>query len=153
MDQDRIGKFIKECRKNKKLTQEQLAEKLGVTYKAVSKWETGKCLPDASLMLELCNILDINANELLTGEKIPEKNYKENAELNLINLNKKKELIIKTTKTTHIITILLLLLINFANVIIYGVEKQISRPEFIIMNLITFTFFTTYICLYDKTTK
>ena len=85
MNQEKIGKFIAECRKLKKLTQEQLAEKLGITAKAISKWETGKGLPDASIMLELCNILDITVNELLSGEKISRKDYQEKFEENIIN--------------------------------------------------------------------
>ena len=68
MDQIKIGKFISEKRKEKKLTQMQLAEKLGITDRAVSKWETGKSLPDASIMLELCGLLDITVNDLLCGE-------------------------------------------------------------------------------------
>ena len=64
------GKFIAECRKQKNLTQMQLAEKLGITDKAISKWERGIAMPDSSIMLELCAILDINVNQLLCGEKI-----------------------------------------------------------------------------------
>lgn len=59
MDQIKVGKFIAECRKDKNLTQAKLAEKLGVTNKSVSKWECGKCLPDSSLYIALCNELDI----------------------------------------------------------------------------------------------
>ena len=70
MDQIKTGKFIAECRKKKKLTQAQLAEKMNVTDRAISKWETGKAMPDSNIMLELCNILGINVNELLCGEKI-----------------------------------------------------------------------------------
>lgn len=70
MDQERIGKFIASCRKEQNLTQANLAEKLGITDRAVSKWETGRSLPDASIMPELCAILDININELFSGERI-----------------------------------------------------------------------------------
>ncbi len=70
MDIVKIGKFIANQRKEKKLTQEELAEKLYITDRAVSKWERGLSLPDADKMLDLCNILDINVNELLIGEKI-----------------------------------------------------------------------------------
>ena len=70
MDQLKIGKFIADCRKRKNLTQMQLAEKLGITDKAVSKWERGVAMPDASIMLELCDILGISVNELLSGERI-----------------------------------------------------------------------------------
>ena len=70
MDQIKIGKFIAECRKKKNLTQAQLAEMLNVTDRAISKWETGKTMPDSNLMLDLCDILGINVNELLCGEMI-----------------------------------------------------------------------------------
>ena len=70
MDQIKIGKFIADCRKDKNLTQMQLAEKLNITDRAVSKWENGRSLPDAAIMLELCNILNISVNELLNGERI-----------------------------------------------------------------------------------
>ena len=70
MDQIKIGKFIAECRKNKNLTQAQLAEELNVTDRAISKWETGKAMPNFDIMLDLCSILGINVNELLCGEMI-----------------------------------------------------------------------------------
>ena len=70
MDQIKIGKFIAECRKKKNLTQAQLAEKLNITDRAISKWETGKAMPDSVIMLDLCGILGINVNELLRGEMI-----------------------------------------------------------------------------------
>lgn len=73
MDQIKIGAFIAAKRKEKGLTQAALAEKLGITDRAVSKWERGICLPDASIIIELCQILNINANELLLGEMINEK--------------------------------------------------------------------------------
>ena len=67
MDQVKIGKFIAECRKQNNLTQMQLAEKLGITDRAVSKWERGKSLPDAAIMLDLCALLNITVNDLLSG--------------------------------------------------------------------------------------
>ena len=70
MDQIKIGKFIAECRKKKNLTQAQLAEKLDITDRAISKWETGKAMPDSDIMLDLCDILGIKVNELLCGEMI-----------------------------------------------------------------------------------
>jgi len=70
MNQEKIGKFIVKCRKEKNLTQEQLAEKLGVTNKSISRWENGKTMPDYSILKDLCNILEIDINELLAGEKI-----------------------------------------------------------------------------------
>ncbi len=106
MDTIKTGKFIAECRKAKGLTQTILAEKLGITNRAVSKWETGKSLPDASIMLELCDILEISVNELLNGEKIVMDNYKEIAENTLkdmVELEKKKNKIIE--KAEFFITI------------------------------------------------
>ncbi len=70
MDQIKIGKFITECRKKKNLTQAQLAEKMNITDRAISKWETGKTMPDSGIMLDLCDILEVSVNELLCGEKI-----------------------------------------------------------------------------------
>ena len=91
MDQVKIGKFIAKCRKKKNMTQATLAEKLNITDRAISKWETGKGMPDSSIMLELCNELDISVNELLSGEMIEMNNYDRKAEENLIELKKQKE--------------------------------------------------------------
>ena len=92
MDQVKIGKFIAECRKKKNLTQLQLAEKLNITDRAVSKWETGKGMPDSSIMLELCNELNITVNELLIGETVKMENYNRKAEETLLEMAKKEEI-------------------------------------------------------------
>ena len=91
MDQIKIGKFIAECRKKNNLTQMQLAEKLNITDRAISKWENGKAMPDSSIMLDLCKELKISVNELLSGEMIEMKNYDENVEKNLLDMVKQKE--------------------------------------------------------------
>ena len=91
MDQIKIGKFIAECRKSVGLTQMQLAERLNITDRAVSKWETGKSLPDASMMLELCGVLKITVNDLLSGEVVAMENYAKETESKLIELVKEKE--------------------------------------------------------------
>lgn len=91
MNQVKVGKFIAQCRKNKNMTQAQLAEKLNITDRAISKWETGKGMPDSSIMLELCAELDISVNELLSGEVIKMENYNLKAEENLLELKKQKE--------------------------------------------------------------
>ncbi len=91
MDQLRIGRFIAECRKQKNLTQAQLSEKLGITDKAVSKWERGIAMPDSSIMLELCDILGISVNELLNGEKIGMENNDQKNEQLLLELAKEIE--------------------------------------------------------------
>ena len=86
MDLQIIGKFIKEQRKAKELTQLQLSEKLNVSEKTISKWECGNGFPDTSLMLPLCKELDISANELLSGKRLTTNEYKQLAEDNLIKL-------------------------------------------------------------------
>ncbi len=91
MDQIKIGKFIAECRKKNNLTQMQLAEKLNITDRAISKWENGKAMPDSSIMLDLCNELKISVNELLSGEVIKMDDYKKQAEENLLKLEREKE--------------------------------------------------------------
>lgn len=91
MDQEKIGKFIASCRKEKGFTQATLAEKLGITDRAVSKWETGKSLPDASIMMELCELLGTNVNELLTGERIAMDDYMKKAEESLLEMQAKAE--------------------------------------------------------------
>ena len=100
MDQIKIGKFIAECRKNANLTQMQLAEKLNITDKAISKWETGRSLPDASIMLELCSILKITVNELLSGEKISMENSNKKNEQLLLDMAKEVERKNKTIWTS-----------------------------------------------------
>lgn len=92
MEQVKIGKFIASKRKEQGLTQLQLAEKLGITDRAVSKWETGKSLPDASLMPELCKLLKITINDLLCGEVVSVENYNEKAEKALLEMIKKEEM-------------------------------------------------------------
>ena len=100
MDQIKIGKFIAERRKSNNLTQAQLAEKLNITDRAVSKWETGRSLPDSAIMLELCDILSISVNELLCGEKIIiENNNQKNQQL-LLDMAKELEKKNKTIWTS-----------------------------------------------------
>ena len=91
MDQIKIGRFIAECRKKEKLTQAQLAEKLNITDRAISKWETGRALPDSSIMIELCEILKITVNDLLCGETVTMENYNKELEKTLLEMVKQKE--------------------------------------------------------------
>ena len=91
MDQIKIGRFIAERRKKASLTQMQLAEKLGITDKAVSKWERGIAMPDTSIMLKLCDILSISVNELLSGEKINMENNNQKNEQLLLDMAKELE--------------------------------------------------------------
>lgn len=121
MNQTDIGKFIAKCRKEKRLTQAQLAEKLNLTDRAVSKWETGKSMPDSSIMLELCEILGITVNELLSGEKIDTEIYEKKADENLIALKRNdennitKNVIVSTLfSVTLLIGIMVCLICDFA---------------------------------------
>ena len=91
MNQIKIGRFIAECRKKVSLTQMQLAEKLGITDKAISKWERGVAMPDTSIMLELCDILGISVNELLIGEKITMENNNLKNEQLMLDMAKELE--------------------------------------------------------------
>ncbi|MBQ3201084.1 MAG: helix-turn-helix transcriptional regulator [Clostridia bacterium] len=91
MDQIKIGKFIAACRKKENLTQMQLAEKLNITDRAVSKWERGKAMPDSSIMLALCDVLNISVNDLLCGEVVTVENYNRELENNLLEMIRQKE--------------------------------------------------------------
>ena len=98
MNQEVIGNFIAKCRKEKNMTQQELADKLGVTDRAISHWENGRRLPDYSLLKELCDTLSISINELFSGEKISNEDYMKKAEENmkkLITENYYKKLLLK----------------------------------------------------------
>ena len=86
MDQIKIGRFIADERKRKVYTQKQLSEKLGISDKTISKWERGNGFPEVSLLLPLCDELEITVNELLSGERVSEEDYRKKAEVNMVNL-------------------------------------------------------------------
>jgi len=126
MNQEKIGKFIAQNRKAKHITQSELAEKLGVTNRSVSNWENGRNMPDLSLFKMLCDILDISINELISGEKIPLKQYNEKLEENFINtidyIDKKNS---KSNDTKNIILLIFAILgIAFSNFIINDNELK-----------------------------
>ena len=100
MDTKKIGRFIASKRKEKELTQMQLAEKLGITDRAVSKWENGKSLPDYSIILQLCEVLEITVNDLLCGEVITMDNYNKELENNLLEMVKQKQESEKAARST-----------------------------------------------------
>ncbi len=91
MDQQKIGRFIAQMRKEKSLTQRGLADTLCISDKTVSKWENGKGMPEVSLMMPLCEALDITANELLSGERLSQDDYIRKAEENIMTLVKERE--------------------------------------------------------------
>ena len=92
MEQEKIGKFISELRREKGLTQQQLADSIGVSNKTISKWECGKGMPEISSIIPLCQMLQINVNELISGERLPEEGYCKKAEENMMNLIQETEL-------------------------------------------------------------
>lgn len=124
MDQIKIGKFIAERRKNAKLTQLQLAEKLSITDRAVSKWENGKTMPDSSIMLELCDILGISVNELLSGEVIAVENYNKELENNLLEMIKQKEQADKRLLQIEIVMGICCILPLIASIIIVNIVSM-----------------------------
>lgn len=114
MDQEKIGKFILEMRKQKGLTQKELAEKIGISDKTISKWECGNSMPDISYLESLCNSLDISVNELLSGQRLSGESYSEKAEENIMALMKENE----SNKKDGIKKIILGILFGFASIVV-----------------------------------
>ncbi|MBQ2916613.1 MAG: helix-turn-helix transcriptional regulator [Clostridia bacterium] len=133
MDQVKIGKFIAECRKNKKLTQAELAEKLNITDRAISKWETGKGMPDSSIMLDLCKELGITVNELLSGEVIKMDEYNKKAEENLLEMKKQKEEADKRLLTIEIVMGVITLIMYLALVMIASYVEMPDNARLLII--------------------
>ena len=125
MNQEKIGKFIAMCRKDKKMTQSELAEKLGVTDKSIGNWENGRNMPDLSLFKPLCDELDININELLSGERLNREEYQEKFEENIINTidysTKKINLI---RNNLGIVLLILGILISFTAMTMFASESS-----------------------------
>lgn len=129
MEQEKIGKFIANCRKEQNLTQVQFAEKIGVTNKAVSKWETGKCLPDASLFSDICMLLNITLNELFAGERISPENIEKKAEENLIGMAIEYQKRDYRVTFSMYISILIMLIIISVNISVGGMWME-GSPVF-----------------------
>lgn len=131
MDQVKIGRLIAECRKNKKMTQAQLAEQLGVTDKSVSKWENGVCLPDVSLYRDICELLGITLNEFFAGKRLSDEKFKEEADNNLLSalensvftLKDKIEIFKKKWEKEHFFELILVMMVIIF-FIIYGFIKD-----------------------------
>ncbi|MBO6195393.1 MAG: helix-turn-helix domain-containing protein [Bacilli bacterium] len=145
MDQTKIGKFIFECRKNKNLTQEDLAEKLGVSSKSISRWENGNTMPDYSLLKDLCDELDINVNELLSGEKIKESDYMIKAEENFINLKKKVDRTIKLLDITSTIIFIIMVGLFIAHMYFNWLYKG-PWDDTKIKNVTSILFYISTVC-------
>ena len=135
MDQIKIGKFIASKRKEQKMTQVQLAEKLGITDRAVSKWETGKSLPDASIMLQLCGYLKITVNDLLSGEVVSMENYNERTEKNLIEVIRQKEDADKRLLTIEIVIGLLSTAFLFTMIAVAALIQMQDSIRFLLIGI------------------
>ena len=140
MDQIKIGKFISEKRKEKNITQSELAEKLYITDRAVSKWERGICLQDAGTMPELCKILDISINDLFSGEKEDMKNNEKILEEHLLEMTKMKEEKDRQLLNLEYVIgcIILILFLTIVFVSAYLEMAPIIRITLIIIDFITF---------------
>ena len=138
MDQIKIGRFIAECRKKQSLTQMQLAEKLGITDRAVSKWETGRSLPDSSIMIQLCEILNITVNDLLCGEVVIMDNYNKELEKNLLEIVKQKEEADKRLLNMEIVTGIICVLIMLALIVVaaYAPLEEWVRTTLLIISFL-----------------
>lgn len=145
MDQIKIGRFIAECRKKKNLTQMQLAEKLNITDRAISKWENGKGRPDSSIMLDLCKELQISVNELLSGEVLEMNSYNKKLEQNLIDIVKQKEESDKRILTMEIAMGIASIIIFFILVMIASLIEMQDWVRLLI--IIPSTIFIFIVCL------
>lgn len=127
MNQEKIGKFILNLRKEKNMTQNELADKLGITDRAVSKWENGRGMPDMSLLMPLCKILGISINELLSGERLDKEDYQEKLEENIINTIDYSDKKIKRTKKIFKITLSAILISIVILMVMYGIDINRMR--------------------------
>ena len=153
MNQIKIGKFIAKCRKKNNLTQMQLAEKLNITDRAISKWENGKAMPDSSIMLDLCNELKISVNELLSGEVLEMNNYNERIEQNLFEMIKQKEESDKRLLSIEIAIGVLISIVFFTLIFIASfVEmKDWLRITLILTGFIPFIIMTSFAIRIEQT--
>lgn len=153
MDQIKIGRFIAERRKYVGLTQSQLAEKLGVTDRAVSKWETGRAMPDSSIMLDLCEELKISVNDLLCGEVVTMENYNKKLEENILEITKQKEeadqrLLRVELLVASVLILLLLVLCAFAS---YVEMEEWLRIALILLGLVPIIVATPFMIKIEQT--
>ena len=135
MNQEKIGKFIAYCRKENNMTQEELAQRLHLTDKAISKWENGRCLPDLSILELLSKTLNVSINEILSGDKIKEEELKDHTDKNIIDVvnysDEKIKRIKRTLKVSSIITIIILATLMFASD--YDHIKEGKKPDFMFL--------------------
>ena len=129
MNQQKIGEFIKDKRKEKGLTQKELADKLGITNQAISKWERGKNCPDISFLKDLCKILDININELLSGKELEKVSKEESEDILVETVKTYTDIEKKKNKKLLILTILLLIFYVFLVIAMYLTYNQLNKKD------------------------
>ncbi len=153
MDLVKIGKFIAERRKAAGFTQAQLAEKLNITDRAVSKWETGRAMPDTSIMLELCDVLKITVNDLLCGEVITMENYNKKLEDNLLEMAKEKEAADKRLLSLEIVVGVLCTAVMFALVMVASLVmmEEWLRILLILIGFVPFLVATPFMLKIEQT--
>lgn len=153
MDQIKIGKFIAACRKKENFTQAQLAEKLNITDRAISKWETGKAMPDSSIMLELCDILNITVNDLLCGEVVTVDHYNKELENNLLEMVRQKEQADKRLLSLEIFVGVTVSIILFALVFVASFVQMADwlRIILIVIGIIPFSIGIAYAIRIEQT--
>ena len=153
MDQVKIGKFIAACRKQEGLTQMQLAEKLNITDRAVSKWETGKAMPDTSIMLELCGVLKINVTDLLCGEVVTMENNNKQLENNLLELAKQKEQADKRLLSLEIVVgvLCIAILLGLTMIASFIQTEEWVRIVLILIGLVPFLILLPFLIKIEQT--
>ena len=125
MNQEKIGKFIAKCRKNKGITQQELAERLGVSDRTIGNWENGRNMPDLSLFKPLCDELDITLNDLMSGDKVNEKEYQEKFEENIVNtIDYSTKKMTKYSQVISLILIIFGLFISISAIMIFPSESS-----------------------------
>ena len=142
MNQEKIGKFILELRKEKRMTQQELALKIGVTDRAISKWENGRGMPDLSLMKPLCDKLGISINELISGEKINKKEYQDRFEENIFNTINYSQKQIKKTRNKYVIIIVIIVLFLIVLATLFGIDiNRMKNNEPVVFSTWGFDYF------------
>ncbi len=140
MNQIKIGKFIQEKRKEKKLTQAELAEKLNITDRAISKWENGKCMPDVGIIPEICEILNITINDLFSGEVVDMKNNEKILEQNLLEMTRQKEEKDKQLLTLEIFIGIVSTVVLLGSILLVGIFELSKLPATIIITISSIIF-------------
>lgn len=144
MDQIKIGKFIAEMRKEQDLTQKDLADALGISNKTISKWECGNGMPDYSIMENLCDVLKINVNELISGERLPSADYTKKAEENIMSLIQESSKMKQTSKLEFIISIIAMIgLIGGLLLMIFSFGGMAAFSNFLDVPILTIVLIIT----------